>query len=127
MVTKNSNDVISLSANMIKYNHVKLHDFQLDGEQYWRASFKKGYSDQHVTSFKSCLYLSGHMLGYSKMLMQCSFQFLTEVGAILCMTDTDSAVFMATDAMYKQYAELFIPDEKTIGGMVLEADGVLIA
>ena len=59
VVTKSSNDVISLTANGIKYNHVKLHDFQLDGEQYWRATFREGYYDQHVASFNSCPQLSG--------------------------------------------------------------------
>ena len=39
------------------------------------------------------------------------------------MTDTDPAVFMATEAMYKQYAELSISDEKTFGSMVLEGEG----
>ena len=68
VVTKGSNGVISLSANGIKYNHVKLHDFQLDDEQYWRATFKEGYYGQHATSFHSCPYLSGYMLGCSKML-----------------------------------------------------------
>ena len=92
-------------------NHEKLFDFQLDGEQYWRATFKEGYYDQHVASFNSCPHLSGYMLGYSKMLMQCNFQFLAEIGAISCMTDTDAIIFKATEEMYGKYAELFIPED----------------
>ena len=85
--------------------------------------FQKKYYDQHAASLNSCPYLNAYMLGYSKMLMQCSFQFLAEIGAVPCMTDTDSIIFKATEEMYKQYAELFIPVEKTFGRVEPEGEG----
>ena len=64
------------------------------------------------------------MLGYSKMLMQYSFQLLVKIGAVLLMTDTDSIVFMATPEMWEQYKATFAPFTKTFGGMDLGSIGI---
>ena len=55
--------------------------------------------------------------------MQTDFQFLAEIGAELLYTDTDSIVFIATEAQFALYSNKFIPEIKTFGGMVLEEVG----
>lgn len=60
------------------------------------------------------------MLGYSKMLMQSSFQHLASVGCRLLYTDTDSIVFAATPAQWECYAERFVAVRKIVGAMELE-------
>ena len=74
--------------------------------------------------FNVCPYLSGYMLGYFKMLMQASMQFVQRGGGLLLYTDTDSIVFDASDELWEDYKDEFVPLVKTFGGMEDEAETV---
>ena len=54
------------------------------------------------------------------MLMQASFEYITEIGATSLYSDTDSIAFRATPEQYALYETRFVPVEKTFGGMKLE-------
>ena len=58
------------------------------------------------------------------MVMQADVQFLFSFGAELLYTDTDSIVFIATEAQWELYRRNFVPEAKTFGSMVLEEEGV---
>jgi predicted GIY-YIG superfamily endonuclease len=75
-----------------------------------------------LDKFNVCPHMSAYMLGYSKMIMQSSFQHLARNGCRLLYTDTDSIVFAATPSQWEVYRELFVPISKTLGGM--ECEGV---
>ena len=82
-----------------------------------------GTYEDHIGRFNVCPYLSGYMLGYSKMFMQCTFQFLVSIGAVPKYTDTDVVAFEATDQMYELYRQKFITLKKCFGAMCLEEKG----
>ena len=103
---------------------MQVDSFVLGGKEWWRAKYSEcDYSD-NIGEIAACLYLSAYMLAYSKMLMQCSFQFLVKIGAVPLMTDTDSIVFLATPEMWAQYRAKFVPFTKTFGGMDFEGLGI---
>jgi len=99
---------------------VQIQDIQCGERFAYRARFKEGTYEYHIKNFQVAPYLSAYMLGYSKMLMQASFQFLSSIGADLLYTDTDSIAFAASPEMWKAYSDRCVPVQKTFGGMELE-------
>ena len=107
-------------SDRMNYSGADVEEVFCGDQSVLRAKFKEGGYADHIKGFDVAPYLSAYMLGYSKILMQESFQFLAEIGGTLCYTDTDSIVFRSTQEQYEQYAARFIPTKKTLGGMELE-------
>jgi hypothetical protein len=123
LLTRDYNDIVCLSADDEAFKDAEISEIKC-GEKGWcfRAKFKEGDYSDHVKTFNVCPYISAYMLGYSKMLMQCSFQFLAKIGAKLLYTDTDSIAFSGTPEQWKVYSDRFVPTKKTFGGMELEGE-----
>ena len=81
--TRCPNDVVCLRADGQAFRSVQIQDIQCGDQFAYRARFKEGTYEYHIKNFKVAPYLSAYMLGYSKMLMQASFQFLSNAGATL--------------------------------------------
>ena len=96
LITRCPNDIVCLRADGQAFRNVQIQDIQCGGQFAYRARFKEGGYEYHIKNFNVAPYLSAYMLGYSKMLMQASFQFLSNAGATLLYTDTDSIAFAAT-------------------------------
>ncbi len=107
LITRDPNDVTCLHADTQAFRGVQIEDIQCGDQWAYRARFKEGRYEYHIKNFNVCPYLSAYMLGYSKMLMQASFQYLASIGAV-------------TPQMWKQYSDRFVPSDKTFGGMELE-------
>ena len=122
MITSSQNDVICLLSDGLEYQEVQAESFTIDDQLWYRCGYKEGSYEDHIGRFNVCPYLSGY-LGYSKMLMQCSFQFLASIGAVSKYTDTDAICFEATDAMFEQYRQKFITGKKNFGAMAKEDEG----
>jgi predicted GIY-YIG superfamily endonuclease len=120
LVTMCPNDVACLLGDGLNYTKADVDPFTAGNEDVIRVKFREGTYKDNIDHFQVCPYLTAYMLGYSKMLMQCSFQFLVSIGAKLLYTDTDSIVFQATPEQWTLYAERFVPIVKTGGGMVQE-------
>jgi predicted GIY-YIG superfamily endonuclease len=123
LLTRDYNDIVCLSADDEAFKGVDISEIKC-GDEGWcyRAKFKEGDYADHVQAFNVCPYISAYMLGYSKMLMQGSFQHLSKIGAKLLYTDTDSIAFSATPEQWKAYSDRFVPMKKTFGGMELEGE-----
>jgi len=122
LLTRDYNDIVCLNADDEAFKGVDISDIQCGDGWSYRAKFKEGDYKDHVSSFNVCPYFSAYMLGYSKMLMQCNFQFIAKVGAKPLYTDTDSIAFSATPQQWKAYSDRFVPSKKTFGGMELEGE-----
>ena len=122
LITRCPNDIVCLRADGQAFRNVQIQDIQCGGQFAYRARFKEGGYEYHIKNFNVAPYLSAYMLGYSKMLMQASFQFLSNAGATLLYTDTDSIAFAATPEVWTAYSGLFVPIQKTFGGMELEGE-----
>lgn len=120
MLTQSFNDIISLQCDNHAYRSVDLQEIQCDEKVFFKASFKEGEYEDNIDKFNVVPYLSAYMLGYSKMLMQASFQFISQIGGDLLYTDTDSIVFAMSEESFKRYENEFIPIQKSFGGMELE-------
>lgn len=120
LLTRDPNDITCMRSDGTAYRGVEIQDITCGDSWAYRASFKEGGYDYHIKQFNVCPYLSAYMLGYSKMLMQASFQHIAEIGATPLYTDTDSIAFAATPEMWASYKDRFVPDKKTFGGMELE-------
>jgi len=120
LITKSANDVIHCLGDGLAYQKAEVVPFQAGVEDVLRVKFQEGGYEDHIQQFNVVPYLSGYMLGYSKMLMQASFQHIAAIGAEAIYTDTDSIAFLATPEQWKQYADRFVPTKKTFGGMELE-------
>ena len=103
MITQRANGIVCLLGDGVAYQNVKLDCVEIGGEEWWCAKYNEGDYYDHVGKFNVCPYLSTHILAYSKIIMQCSFQILAKIGTVLLVTDTDSIVFMATPEMWKSY------------------------
>ena len=119
VLTRGENDAISLIANT-SFRDADIEEIRCGDSSTLRCTFKEGTYQDHIDSFDVAPHLSGYMLGYSKMLMVGSFQFVAEIGAQSLYTDTDSHAFVATAEQWALYKERFVPIEKTLGGMDLE-------
>tara|TARA_R100000951_G_scaffold3916_1_gene4975 strand:+ start:1457 stop:6322 length:4866 start_codon:yes stop_codon:yes gene_type:complete len=122
LLTRDYNDIVCLNADDEAFKGVDISEIKCGDGWSYRAKFKEGEYKDHVSSFNVCPYLSAYMLGYSKMLMQASFQFLAKIGAKPLYTDTDSIAFSATLQQWKAYCDRFVPSKKTFGGMELEGE-----
>ena len=120
LITKSVNDVVCALGDRANFNGADIEPFLAGDDEVFRCRFEEGDYYDHVQQFDVVPYITAYMLGYSKMLMQCSFQFLAEIGAEALYTDSDSIAFAATEEQYEQYAERFVPSHKTFGGRELE-------
>ena len=120
LITRCPNDITCLRADGQAFRGVQIEDIQCGGQFAYRARFKEGTYEYHIKNFQVAPYLSAYMLGYSKMLMQASFQFLAGIDANLLYTDTDSIAAAMRRQMWQLYADRFVPVQKTFGGMELE-------
>jgi len=120
MLTRDANDIINLVADTCTYQDTTVEEIACGDRTVFRATFKEGSYHDHLAHFNVCPYLSAYMLGYSKMLMQASFQHLASAGCRLLYTDTDSIIFAATTSQWENYAAKFVATSKTFGAMELE-------
>jgi predicted GIY-YIG superfamily endonuclease len=122
LLTRDYNDIVCLTADDEAFKGADISEILCGDGWSYRAKFKEGEYKDHVSSFNVCPYLSAYMLGYSKMLMQCSFQFIAKIDAQPLYTDTDSIAFSATPQQWQAYSDRFVPSKKTFGGMELEGE-----
>ena len=120
LITKSANDVIHVLGDDLSYRKADIVPFEVGDEEVLRVKFQEGDYEDHIKCFNVAPYPSGYTLGYSKMLMQASFQHISAIGGEALYTDTDSIAFLATPEQYKLYADKFVPHTKTFGGMELE-------
>ena len=85
-----------------------------------KGGFSEGQYNDHVSKLDVGPYLSGMMLGYSKILMVENFKEIVRLGDKPIYSDTDSIVFVMSEAQCPQYQAKFIPPKKTFGGMEIE-------
>ena len=74
LISKSANDVIPILGDSLAYQKADITPFTAGDEEVLKVKFQEGGYDDHIKSFNVAPYLSGYMLGYSKMLMQASFQ-----------------------------------------------------
>jgi hypothetical protein len=120
LITRAANDVICLLTDRENYRGTRIEELNFGASSALRAVFKEGSYLDHLKKFNVAPHLSGYMLGYSKMLMQESFQFLAKIGSTSIYTDTDSIAFTATPTQWRAYQDRFVATKKTFGSMELE-------
>ena len=91
LVTKRANDVISLLGDGLQFKKVEIDSFMAGAEVCLRAKLCEGGYLDHIEKFNVAPYLSGYMLGYSKMIMQAQFQFIAKIGATPQSTQVPTA------------------------------------
>ena len=120
MITRSFNDIVNLCCDDSSYSSVDVQEITCGENTFFRAGFKEGDYQDHIKQFNVVPYLTAYMLGYSKMLMQASFQFITAAGGLVLYTDTDSLVARMSKEQRQAYKDEFIPLKKTFGGMAEE-------
>ena len=90
LVTHSVNEMLAIWCNDVQYKNAQMEAIECGQDSAFRLKFKEGSYCDHVSQFDSVPYISAYMLGYSKMLMAASFQFITKIGGTLLYTDTDS-------------------------------------
>ena len=120
LVTGDVNDTVCLRTDDKAFRSTTIEDIQCGDQHAYRATFKEGSYEYHIQNFDVCPYISAYMLGYSKMLMQASFQYIAKIGGKPLYTDTDSIAFAASKKQWKKYRNHFVPIKKEFGGMELE-------
>ena len=114
MITQNWNDCICLLGDGASYKDVHIEDLMAGGGKWWRLKIHEGEHGEHIQDYSIAPHLSGCMLGFSKMLMQASFQYLIEIGALVLYTDTDSIIIMATPEQCELYKKMFVPSVNSV-------------
>lgn len=120
LVTHSVNEMLAIWCNDVQYKNAQMEAIECGQDSAFRLKFKEGSYCDHVSQFDSVPYISAYMLGYSKMLMAASFQFITKIGGTLLYTDTDSIAAKMDFLQRKLYERCFVPIKKTFGGMDIE-------
>ena len=118
--TKSANDCIGCISDSLLYRNVNVDASVIDDDTVFKVSYKEGSYEQNIENFKVAPYLTGYILGYAKMLMFQSFDWLARRDVQLLYTDTDSICFKTTPAIFEDYKKEFVPIKKTFGAMDLE-------
>ena len=96
-------------------------------EEVYTVSYKEGTYDDNISKFSVAPYLTAYILGYAKMLMFISLDWLVRRGAKLLYTDTGSMAFAATPDIYKDYEKEYVwHNKKSFGAMELEEKDTLL-
>ena len=120
LVTHSVNEMLAIWCNDVRYKNAQMEEIDCDQDSAFRLKFKEGSYCDHITQFDSVPYISAYMLGYSKMLMAASFQYITKIGGTLLYTDTDSIAAKMDFLQRQLYERRFVPIKKTFGGMDIE-------
>lgn len=120
ILTRDEDDVILAAFNPDHYKNFDYKAIECGDNVVYRQSFHEGQYFDHIHQFAVAPYLSGMMLGYSKMLMVETFCEIKRLGGLPIYSDTDSVAFLMQDRLYPQYAERFVPRQKSFGAMELE-------
>ena len=124
LITKSGNDVVDILGDTMNYKRQEIESYLAGENDFIRIKFHEGDYFDHVQAFNVCPYLSGYMLGYSKMLMQANFQYMVKVGCTPIYTDTDSIAYHGLPEAVSKYESRFVALKKTFGSMEIESSFV---
>ena len=83
MLACDTQELIPLLGDSNRYNVHSLDELHLNKTSIVRAVYTEGTYEYHIQQYSVAPHLSAYMLGYSKMLMAESFQFLTRIPQML--------------------------------------------
>ena len=122
VITKDPDDVVRAVFNPDHYRGFDCSDIRCGETELYKMKFSEGQYNDHVSKFDVAPYLSGMIMGYSKMLMVENFKEIVHLGGKPLYSDTDSIAFVMSEAQYPQYKAKFVPPKKTFE--VMEIEGI---
>ena len=90
VLTKDPDDVVRAMFNPDHYRGFVCSDVKCGDTDMFKMKFSEGEYNDHVSKFDVAPYLSGMMLGYSKILMKENFKEIVRLGGKTLYSDTDS-------------------------------------